>query len=334
MRVHIRLCFQIFRCLLVLAATYCTGAPSAYANCVPKSGNLPLNVALPSTSISVSPNMPLGATLGSVRVATPQDLPFTCSGMSNEREARFAMAEAPVADFAGVYATNIPGVGMRITVSGGSFAGIDDGPRLAPYKIGLPREASHLTGFALQIDFIKTGQAQNGTLAAGKLVTVLVGGAELIDVEIPTGAVVFVANQCDAVHVGGAVETGFGTGGAFTDESLAVGIGCNNGIGVMLQLDQGYVYGSGATLIRQEPNRKSAEAPESVFVNHAARIYRNPDSLKTTDSGAIFDPDTLNSSGYGTGAFGANASGDNAFGGSAFSTNTLGGSGRPADFRR
>lgn len=221
------------------------------------------------------------------------------------------MTRKPVADFAGVYSTNIAGVGMRITASGGSFAGIDDGPRLAPYKIPLQQDANYLTGFALQIDFIKTGAVQNGTLAAGKLVTVLVGGAELIDVAVPNSAVLFVANQCDAVHVGGAVETGISTAGAFTYESIAVGTGCNPGIGAMLQLDQGYVYGREAALIPQDSARKVAAAPDGAAANHAPRSYRNPNSIDASDGGANFGSEALGSSNYGAGGFGGNAFGGN-----------------------
>lgn len=307
MRAHIRLCFRIFRWLPVLAATCIGGVQSAYADCVSNSANLPLNLTLPATNISASPNQPLGATLGSAHVAAPQDIPFVCSGKSNAREVRLAMTGTPVADFAGVYRTNIAGVGMRITASGGSFAGIDDGPRLAPYTIPLQQDANHLTGFALQIDFIKTGEVQNGTLAAGKLATVLVGGAELIDVTVPSSAVLFVANQCDAVHVGGAVETGISTAGAFSYESIAVGTGCNPGIGVMLQLDQGYVYGRGAALIPQDSDRKVATTPDGAVANHAPRSYRNPNSIDASDSSANFNSGAFGSSNYGAGSFGGNA---------------------------
>jgi len=324
MQVHVRLCARLFRCLSVLAALVCSGAQSAYADCVSNGINLPLDLTLPSANIAVSPSLPLGATLGSVRVAAPQNIPFACSGTSNTREARFVMAAIPVTDFAGVYRTNLAGVGMRISVSGGSFAGIDDGPRLAPYKVPLPHEASHLTGFALQVDFIKTGLVQNGTLAAGKLVSVLVGGAELVDVAIPSGAVVFAANQCDAVRVGGAVATGIGSGGAFTDESIAVGFGCNPGIGVMVQLNQGYVYGSAPLLTHDNPDRKVAAAPDGAFVHHADRRLPDPNSIDATNSGPSFN----------SGAFDSNASGSGSLSGNTFGGNAFDGSSRAMDFRR
>ena len=92
MRVHVRLCARLFRCLSVLAALVCSGAQSAHADCVANGINLPLDLTLPSANIAVSPSLPLGATLGSVRVAAPQNIPFACSGTSNTREARFVMA--------------------------------------------------------------------------------------------------------------------------------------------------------------------------------------------------------------------------------------------------
>jgi hypothetical protein len=311
MRAHIRLCFQVLRYVPVLAAICLGGIQSAHADCVSSSANPPLALTLPSANIAVSPNLPLGATLGSAHVAALQDIPFVCSGKSNTREVRLATPPVPVTDFASVYSTNIPGVGIRITVSGGSFAGIDDGPRLAPYNIPLQQEASHLTGFALQVDFIKIGGIQNGTLAAGKLVTVFVGGAELIDVSVPNSAVLFVANQCDAVHVGGAVATGISTAGAFTNESIVVGTGCNPGIGVMLQLDQGYVYGRGAPLITHDSDRKVATVAEVALASHTPRGYRNPNSIDAADSSTGFSSGAFGPSSYGAGAFGGNAFGGN-----------------------
>ncbi|MEW6344501.1 MAG: hypothetical protein AB1704_27960 [Pseudomonadota bacterium] len=311
MRAYIRLCFQILRYLPVVVAICIGGIQSAHADCASTSANLPLNLTLPPTNIAVSPNLPLGATLGSAHVAALQDIPFVCNGKSNAREVRLVTPPVPVADFANVYRTNIPGIGMRITASGGSFAGIDDGPRLAPYNIPLQQQANHLTGFALQVDFIKIGEVQNGTLAAGKLVTVFVGGAELIDVAIPNSAVLFVANQCDAVHVGGAVATGIGTAGAFSYESIAVGTGCNPGVGVVLQLDQGYVYGRGAPLITQDVHRKAATVPDLAVANHAQLSYRNPNAIDASDGGTSFGSAAFGAPSYGAGAFGGNAFGGN-----------------------
>ena len=318
MRAHIRLCFRFFLCLPVFGAICLCGAQSAHASCVSSGTSLPLGLTLPSTSISVSPNLPLGATIGSVRVAAPQDIPFVCSGASNAREAQLATATVPVPDFAGVYSTNLVGVGMRITASGGNFAGIDDGPRLAPYKVSLPKDARHLTGFALQIDFIKTGQVQNGTLAAGKLVTVLVGGTELVDVAIPSDAVVFAANQCDAVHVGGEVGMGVSNMGAFTNETIAVGLGCNPSIGVMVQVNQGYMYGSASLLNHEDTYKKAATDPQGVSAHRAIRGLPNPNSVDATGAGTSFSSSAFDSNTSSSGSFSAGSPGGNTFGASAF----------------
>jgi hypothetical protein len=313
MQAHIRLCFRYFQCLSVLGAICLGGAQSAHANCVASGSNLPLDLALPSTSIAVSPNLPLGATIGSVRVAAPQDIPFVCSGASNAREAQLAIAPVPVPDFAGVYSTNIPGVGMRITASGGNYAGIDDGPRLAPYKVALPKDAKHLTGFALQVDFIKTGPVQNGTLAAGKLVTVSAGGTELVGVAIPNDAVVFAANQCDAVHVGGEVGMGVSNMGAFTNETIAVGLGCNPSIGVMVQVNQGYVYGSAPLLNREDTYKKVAANPANISTHRPGRGLLNPNSIDATGAGTNFSSNAFDSSTSASGSPGGNGFGGNVF---------------------
>ena len=314
MRADIRLCFRFFLSLPVLGAICLGGAQSAHAHCVSSSASQPLDLTLPSTNIAVSPSLPVGATIGSVRVAASQDIPFVCSGASNTREAQLAMAPAPVADFAGVYSTNIAGVGMRITASGGNFAGIDDGPRLAPYKVPLPKDAKHLTGFALQVDFVKTGQVQNGTLAAGKLVTVLVGGTEFVDVAIPSDTVVFAANQCDAVHVGGAVGMGVSNMGAFTNETIAVGLGCNPSIGVLVQVNQGYVYGSTPRWDHEDTYKKVAADPRGVYARRAARGLPNPDSIDA--NGTSVNSGAFDASTSGSGSFSAGSPGGNTFGGS------------------
>lgn len=314
MRAHIRLCFRFFLSLPVFGAICLCAAQSAHANCVSSSTHLPLDLTLPSTNIAVSPNLPLGATIGSIHVAAPQDIPFVCEGASNAREAQLAMAAVPVPDFAGVYSTNIVGVGMRITASGGNFAGIDDGPRLAPYKVALPKDARHLTGFALQIDFIKTGQVQNGTLAAGKLVAMLVGGTELINVAIPSDTVVFAANQCDAVRVGGAVGMGVSNMGAFTNETIAVGLGCNPSIGVMVQVNQGYVYGSAPRWNHEDTYKKVAANPQDVAARRAVRGLPNPNAIDAT--GTSFSSSAFDSNTSGSGSFSAGSPGGNTFGGS------------------
>jgi hypothetical protein len=202
---------------------------------------------------------------------------------------------------------------MRVTASGGNYAGIDDGPRLAPYKVALPKDAKHLTGFALQIDFIKTGLVQNGTLAAGKLVAVFVGGTEVVDVAIPNDAVVFAANQCDAVRVGGAVGMGVSNMGAFTNETIAVGLGCNPSIGVMVQVNQGYVYGSAPLLNHDDTYKKVAPNPASLSAHRAVRGMQNPHSIDTVGDGTNFSSNAFDSSNSASGS-----SGGNPFSGSAF----------------
>jgi hypothetical protein len=295
-RIHIRHGLKFFRCLAILAAACVGGIPAAHAACVSSDGQVPHVLALPATTISASKDIPVGATLGSVRVAAVQDIPFACTGTSNAREVRLAgtVVPVPVADFSNVYGTSLAGVGMRVTVSGGSFAGIDDGPRLAPYKVELPLHANHLTGFGVQIDFVKTGTVQNGVLEAGKLLIVLVGGTQLIEVEIPRDAIVLASSQCDALHVGGAVGTAIGTAGAFSYESLAVSTGCNPGVGVMLQLDQGYVYGSKPLLIREDSPAHPAAARGSLHVEHPlSGLLDNAPSSFTAGGGTTFGTDNF-----------------------------------------
>jgi hypothetical protein len=139
-------------------------ASPAFASCSAVAGAFQ-ELSLPPLNIAVPRDAPVGASLGSVHVAAVSDIPFACRGTSNEREVRFAAHPPAVPDVGGVYRTNVDGIGMRVTASGGSFAGIDDGPRLAPYKVMLPAKAEQLTGFGLQIDFIKIGRTQDGVLA-------------------------------------------------------------------------------------------------------------------------------------------------------------------------
>ncbi|KLU25621.1 hypothetical protein EOS_13640 [Caballeronia mineralivorans PML1(12)] len=268
-RLHLRLVFSLFRYLSVLAAAGFSGAPLAHAGCVASDGKPRPVMLLPSASISASPNVTVGEILGSVRVAAVQDIPFTCTGTANTLEIRLTRSEAAVPDLKDVYPTSVAGVGMRVSAGGGSFAGIDDAPRPVPYKVVLMPQARHLTGFALRIDFIKTGPVQDGFLAAGPLASVMVGGTELLEVDIPAGAVAFTSSVCDAVHVGGSVAAGVGTAGAFTQESIVVRAGCNPSVVAVVQLGQPYLYGDTPLVRYPAITRASAANPDSDRQEHA-----------------------------------------------------------------
>jgi hypothetical protein len=207
--------------------------------------------------------MTVGEILGSVQVAALQDISFICTGTENTLEIRLSRSEVSVPNLKYVYPTSVAGVGMRVSASGGSFAGIDDAPRSVPYKVLLMPEARHLTGFALRIDYIKTGPVQDGILAAGPLASVMVGGTELLDVDIPAGAVTITSSACDAVHVGGSVVAGFGTAGAFTQENIVVRAGCNPSAVAVVQSGQPYLYGGTPFVSYRLFSRASAVNPDS-----------------------------------------------------------------------
>jgi hypothetical protein len=301
--------FRACRYLSVLAAAGFSGAPLAHAGCVPDVGKPRPVISLPSASISASPNLTVGDLLGSVQVAALQDIPFVCTGGANSLEVRLTRSEAPVRDLKDVYPTSVAGVGMRVSAAGGSFAGIDDAPRSVPYKVVLTSQARHLTGFALKIDFIKTGPVQDGVLAAGPLASVMVGGTELLEVDIPSGAVIFTSSACDAVHVGGSVAAGVGTAGSFTQESIVVQTGCNPGAVAVVQFGQPYLYGGTPIVGRPVFARPRAGNPDSDWLDHAW-----PNAVGSNNSGSG------NGSGVvtgGTNAFGAGNVGDSALGRSA-----------------
>jgi hypothetical protein len=316
-RARVRLCFQILRCLSGIAVAGFNHASLAVASCSAGAGAFQ-ELALPPLNIAVPRDAPVGASLGSVHVAAVSDIPFACRGTSNEREVKFAGHPLAVPDFGGVYRTNVAGIGMRVTASGGSFAGIDDGPRLAPYKVMLPEKVERLAGFGVQIDFIKIGPTQDGVLAAGKLLSVLAGGADLVDVDIPADAIVFTSLQCDAVRTSAMAAAGIGTGGAFSEESVMVSTGCHARVGVMIQLNSSYVYRSGPLL----PPGSGAGGTAAVAGGRIARPARH-----------LADGDDVGMAGGGD-PFGAAGIGSSGLGASGFSSGALGGAGRGADFRR
>ncbi|TKC78952.1 hypothetical protein FAZ69_31425 [Trinickia terrae] len=227
-----------------------------------------LALSLPPARIAVPLNAPVGATLGTLHVAAVSDIPLKCSGESNAREVRLTRDPVPVPDFKDVYRTNVAGIGMRVSASGGSFAGIDDGARPAPYKVALPPKAERLTGFGAEIVFIKIGATHDGVLAEGRLLTVLAGGADLVDVDVPANAVVFASSQCEAVRANGMVAAGVGTGGAFTQESVLVSAGCNPELSVMVQVTQPYVYRGESLVLAPGPD---ASRTAGVARTRAAR---------------------------------------------------------------
>lgn len=281
------------------------GAAAAHADCRLKAV-APQDLVLPSTMLAASPDMPVGSTIGSVRVAAERDIPFACSGISNVREAKLTDIFAPVPDFSRVFATNVIGVGLRVTASGGNFAGIDDASRPVPYKVVVPTEADRLTGFALQVDFVKTGPIQDGALAAGRLLSVRVGEADIVDVDIPANAIVFTSFQCDAVRANGMVATGIGTRGAFSEETVVVHNGCNPNVSVMIQTSQLYASGHWPSLPQPDSVRSR---PVGVSSAHADALSRNlTDGSSAALVGVGF---TSGGSNFGGGATGGPGQGSN-----------------------
>lgn len=251
-------------------ATCLLAAAVAHADCRLKA-TAPQDLVLPSKTLTASPDMPVGSTIGSVRVAAERDIPFACSGTSNVREAKLTDIFAPVPGFSRVFATNVIGVGLRVSASGGNFAGIDDTSRPVPYKVSVPTEADRLTGFALQVDFVKTGPIQDGVLAAGRLLSVRVGETDIVDVDIPVNAIVFTSFQCDVVRANGMVATGIGTRGAFSEESVVVHNGCNPGVSVMIQATQINAYGHWLNLPQPDSDRGRPVGAISVRANAFSR---------------------------------------------------------------
>lgn len=250
-------------CLLSTAA--------AHADCRLKAV-APQDLVLPSKMLAASPDMPVGSTIGSVRVAAERDIPFACSGISNVREVKLTDIFAPVPDFSRVFATNVTGVGLRVTASGGNFAGIDDTSRPVPYKVTVPTEADRLTGFALQVDFVKTGPIQDGVLAAGRLLSVRVGEADIVEVDIPADAIVLTSSPCDVVRANGMVATGIGTRGAFSEETVVVHNGCNPNVSLAIQTSQLYTSGHWPSLPQPDSVRSR---PVVVSSAHADALSRN-----------------------------------------------------------
>jgi hypothetical protein len=254
---------------LVLVAS-CV-APVAHAGCRPTGEPGAIVLPLSPAQISVPKDAPVGALLGLVHAAIAQDIPYVCSGADNARELRVLAPLDRTSGLGNVYATALPGIGMRITTRGGSFAGIDDGPRNGAYTVRLPPNADRLTGFAVDVDFVKTGEGQGGRLAAGKLASVVAGGSDLVDVVVPDGAIAFDAMRCTPVSVGGEVTTGVSTMGAFSQEAVVIGAGCSgSGVSLAIGVDEGYVYrsqpslGANAVAGKHEATQASDRAPHAM----------------------------------------------------------------------
>jgi hypothetical protein len=232
---------------VALLAACC--APLAHADCRPTANPGTLVLPLSPVQIAVPLNAPVGTQVGSAHAAIVSDIPFTCSGQDNTRELRVLAPADTNSGLGNVYATNLPGIGFRIITRGGSFAGIDDGPRNAGYNVKLPPHAAKLTGFAVDIAFVTTGKSQSGVLAAGKLASLYIGGNEFIDVSVPENGIVVGAMQCQPVSVSGEMSAGVGTMGSFTQEAAVISTGCGAfGASLAIGVGQGYVYGSRPSL--------------------------------------------------------------------------------------
>ncbi|HEY4804834.1 MAG TPA: hypothetical protein VIH96_19670 [Paraburkholderia sp.] len=307
---------RVFAAALGFAA--CTAAPLVHAECRPTGTPGALRLPLAPVRIAVPKNTAEGTLLGATHAALVQDIPYACSGPVNTRELRVDAPRALDASgegFGDLYATSVLGIGMRIVTRGGSFAGIDDGPRNAPYSVELPPHANRLTGFAIDVQFIKTGAGAGGVLAPGKIASVVVGGTTLVDVIVPNGGIAFDATQCAPVNVGGEMSAGVGTMGAFTQEAAVIGRGCGgSGVNVVFGIEQGYVYGAHRSLTVDAPgarSRASASALADFGTAGSARV-----GLSRTRNSAFADNVSSDYTSTGPGSVGATgSSGAGGFGG-------------------
>ncbi|WP_407669821.1 hypothetical protein [Paraburkholderia nodosa] len=256
--------------LILVASSF---ASPAQAGCRPTGEPGTLVLPLSPERISVPKGAPVGALLGSAHAAIVQDIPYTCSSRNEVRELRVLAPVDRTSGLDNVYSTPISGIGMRITTRGGSFAGIDDGPRSGAYTVRLPPNADHLTGFAVDVDFVKTGDVQGGRLEPGKLASVFVGSSDLVDVVVPDGGFAFDEMQCTPIYMGGEITTGVSTMGAFTQEAVVIGTGCSgSGVRLAIGLDQGYVYGSHPSLGANTVTGRHAAAHANDLAPHAIGI--------------------------------------------------------------
>ncbi|WP_321943781.1 hypothetical protein [Paraburkholderia tropica] len=267
---------------LAVALTMLTGAyiPLAHADCRPTAQPGAVVLPLSPAQLSVPLNAPVGTVLGSAHVAALNDIPFTCSGPDNARELRVLAPADTGSGLGNVYATNLPGIGFRIVTRGGSFAGIDDGPRDAAYRVTLPPHAARLTGFTADVEFITTGPSHGGVLAPGKLASVMIGGTDFIDVVVPENGVVIDAMQCAPVSVSGEMSAGVGTMGSFTQEAAVISTGCGPvGVSLAIGVGQGYVYGAHPAL---NANAPPAHHPHDVGGFAALDAAHGPNAAGVT----------------------------------------------------
>ncbi|WP_322093566.1 hypothetical protein [Paraburkholderia bannensis] len=305
--------------LLLATAFMCCVMSPARADCRPTGAPGVVQLSLAPVHIVVPKNAADGSVLGNTHAGWVQDIPFTCSGSGNTRELR--VNAPPAVDAAGarlhdVYATGVAGMGMRIVTRGGSFAGIDDGPRNAAYRVPLPPHADRLTGFDIDVQFVKTGPVTDGELAPGKIASVIVGGTTLVDIAVPADGVVFATAQCAPVNVNGKVSTGIGTMGAFTQEAVVIGTGCGNaGVSVALGVEQGYVYGAHRALNVDVPATKprgsttSASAEFGAVVNAHSGVSRTRNAALAGSTQSDFSATGNDVATGGAWATGGNASG-------------------------
>jgi len=102
--------------------------------------------------------------------------------------------------------------------------------------------------------------------------------------------------------------------GSFTNETIAVGLGCNPSIGVLVQVNQGYVYGSTPRWNHEDTYKKVDSKPQGVSAHRVARGLTNPNSIDA--NGNSFNSSAFDASTSGSGSFGAGSPGGNTFGGS------------------
>lgn len=170
-------------CGVLLALSWLpVGAQAAPGTCTSSlGGSAPLILTVSGFTVNTDPTVPVGTVIGSRTASLGADNPsatFTCTASLNQYIFNGdGLLLGTVGAYTGVYASNIPGIGIQLTIGGvGTFPAVMAVDPATHYA-GFPYSPN--SQFTLTIKLIKTGPITAGGSISGEVGQFLFAGANL-----------------------------------------------------------------------------------------------------------------------------------------------------------
>lgn len=299
-----------FGLAIIFVLSLAVVAPAALANCVLPKNYSPRSIPLNMGTVTVNPEVQVGGIIKSAQFPVPLVNPqtdqygaystfTTCNGGGN---VYYALQNPLATSYDRVYATSVPGVGLRLTLFSpkgplGSTTTNFPGQQYVPsYFSGVGFYGSDY----FQVDLVKTAESTgNGPLAPGTYATISGDdGLSAVTLSINANSVTIASSSCavDAGSLTIPVEFGSvslksfaGPGSAVTGRNFAIQLNCPGGQGaaknIYVALDgveDPAAVGKGALQITQGTGSASGVAIQLLDSHGVPISFRQPALIGST----------------------------------------------------